>query len=42
VWNERLFAGMQTRLKRLKPTNPKKPPEKEDEDAKAAATPKQS
>ena len=40
VWNERLYACMQKKLKRLKPTNPKKPPEKkEDENAKVGGVP---
>ena len=35
VWNERLYQGMQTKLRRLKPAEPKKPPAKEeDENAK--------
>jgi len=35
VWNERLYAGMQNKLRRLKPAEPKKPPAKEeDENAK--------
>lgn len=38
VWNERLYAGMQTKLRRLKPADPKKPPAKEeDENAKNSA-----
>ena len=28
VWNERLYAGIQTKLRRLKPADPKKPPAK--------------
>jgi len=35
VWNERLFAGMQGKLRKLKPAEAKKPPAKEeDENAK--------
>lgn len=33
VWNERLHAKQKTKLKKLKPENVKKPPEKIDEDA---------
>ena len=33
VWNERLFACNQNRLRKLKPDNPKKPPAKEDDNA---------
>mmetsp|Transcript_29847 Transcript_29847/g.45574 ORF Transcript_29847/g.45574 Transcript_29847/m.45574 type:complete len:299 (+) Transcript_29847:94-990(+) len=32
VWNERLFFGMQKKLKRLRPSNPKKPPAKEEDE----------
>ena len=32
VWNERLYAGMQTKLRRLKPADPKKPPAKEEDE----------
>jgi len=34
VWNERLFAGMQQKLRKLRPKDPKGPPEKDDEDQK--------
>ena len=38
VWNERLYACMQGKLRRLKPAEPKKPPAKEeDENAKNGA-----
>jgi hypothetical protein len=36
VWNERLFEGQTKKLKKLKPENVKKPPEKEDEESKQA------
>ena len=32
VWNERLFACMQKKLKRLKPAQAKKPPVKEEDE----------
>jgi len=33
VWNERLYAGMQDRLKKLKPSEPiRRPPAKEEEE----------
>lgn len=34
VWNERLFAKQTNKLKKLRPKDPKAPPEKEDEDSK--------
>ena len=38
VWNERLFAGMKQRLRRLRPNDPKKPPAKEEDETKPGAT----
>lgn len=34
VWNERLFANQTKKLKKLKPENVKKPPEKVEEENK--------
>jgi hypothetical protein len=34
VWNERLYVSKKNKLKKLKPENVKKPPEKIDEDTK--------
>ena len=34
VWNERLYVAQRQNLKRLKPENVQKPPEKEDEEGK--------
>ena len=34
VWNERLFAKQTGKLKKLRPKDPKQPPQKEDEDTK--------
>lgn len=36
VWNERLFASQKNKLKRLKPENPKAPPEKKEDESKNA------
>ena len=35
VWNERLYANQTKKLKKLKPENVKKPPEKIEEENKA-------
>ena len=37
VWNERLHVSQKTKLRKLKPENVKKPPEKEDEESKQQA-----
>lgn len=37
VWNERLYASQKNKLRKLKPENVKAPPEKEEEENKAAA-----
>lgn len=34
VWNERLYASKKTKLKKLKPENPKAPPERKEEESK--------
>ena len=36
VWNERLYASKKNKLKKLKPENPKAPPEKKEDENKAA------
>lgn len=37
VWNERLYAGMTKKLKKLRPQDPKRPPAKEEDDAQGGA-----
>lgn len=38
VWNERLYATKRTKLRKLKPENIKDPPEKKEDENKAANT----
>ncbi len=38
VWNERLFASKKGKLRKLKPENPKAPPEKKEDENKVLAS----